>query len=100
MIKRFGNAVRAWYLGLDPAGAGRLDWKAFRRACASPAVCWSAQIETLFEALKDRDGYAAFEVFAPLEARAIKSLQKHLLRKYGSIPSAWDAAFAPHADSD
>merc|ERR1719265_1214198 len=30
----------------------------------------------------------------------MKSLQKHLCKKYGSIAAAWDAAFAPHADGD
>merc|ERR1719353_2089197 len=89
LTRKYGNLLRAWTMGLDSDGSGKLSFVEF---------CNSARLEGFAGNLKalwkemdaDGEGFVTLEEFAPEIAKLVTSFKSFLKEKHeGSLVKAW-----------
>merc|ERR1719353_1591103 len=89
LTRKYGNLLRAWTMGLDSDGSGKLSFVEF---------CNSARLEGFAGNLKslwkemdaDGEGFVTLEEFAPEIAKLVTGFKTFLREKHeGSLCKAW-----------
>lgn len=97
VTQKFGSVVRAWHLGFDEDGNGKLSWTEFAQACAKCG--WKEQIKDLFKALAGEDPRITIQEFAPSATKVIAEFRELLEKKYGSVKQGWEKCISADAGS-
>merc|ERR1719478_408746 len=89
LTRKYGNLLRAWNLGLDSDGSGKLSFVEFCNSARAEG--FAGNLKALWKEMDaDGEGFVTLEEFAPEIAKLINGFKTFLREKHeGSLCKAW-----------